>query len=450
MSSLNQDIERTKQDYYLQIQPDWREDDEECWVNLYERTTLRIPEEQGLNIEFKESSSSWRYDLNLQDFQVKHSSSAQKSIKAAHLIEIQSKMKHYIDLSVVIPPQGNQEKKEVLRTLFQCPNETASISPSNQQLYAVDLSMDEKYLVVGGTDGLCVLWNALDNQKVLDFQGHISDVTTVRFFPSSKVVLTGSMDFNLRIWSVENGQCAAILSGGHCGSVEDTAILGKGRNVMSCGNDGHVNLWHCGSQQVITKWETNSRTPGHCLAILRDKSHLVSLPVAEEDANKLEAETADRVAFVGLEQGGVVAFDIRSRQQVMNVPSASPILSLYAESSETSPQIVTGTQDGVISAWDLRHTQAPIKVVSRSSAPIHSIVRPNGYASSIWTAHGDGVCSNWSNFFDKDIQSHVLTELTGPLYDPVRGMVVANSTGKVWNVSRNGKLRTYIPHFVSN
>ncbi|EQC26454.1 hypothetical protein SDRG_15699 [Saprolegnia diclina VS20] len=65
----------------------------------------------------------------------------------------------------------------------------------------------------------------------IELKGHVGDVTTVNFFPSSRVALTGSADFRLRIWSMEAFRCAAVLEG-HVGAVTGSGILGKGRNVV--------------------------------------------------------------------------------------------------------------------------------------------------------------------------------------------------------------------------
>ncbi len=47
--------------------------------------------------------------------------------------------------------------------------------------------------------------------------GHAGDVYTCRFFPSGVVVLSGSADTQLKIWSAETGKCAATLAGHRAG-----------------------------------------------------------------------------------------------------------------------------------------------------------------------------------------------------------------------------------------
>lgn len=66
-------------------------------------------------------------------------------------------------------------------------------------------------------------------QRVL--KGHLSDVTTVQFFPSNLVLLTGGADFQVKIWSVLDGSNPVTLQG-HKSAITGTAIISQGRNVL--------------------------------------------------------------------------------------------------------------------------------------------------------------------------------------------------------------------------
>lgn len=95
----------------------------------------------------------------------------------------------------------------------------------------------------------------------------------------------------------------------------------------------------------------------------------------------------------------------------------------------------------------------PLHVVSRSSSPIYSVVAaPSSQSNNgIWTAHGDGASCYWQVLTlaggDGD-GPHISTELTGPQFDPVRGLAVAPRTGRVFTACRDGEFREYIPHFL--
>lgn len=87
----------------------------------------------------------------------------------------------------------------------------------------------------------------------MTLKGHLSDVTTVQFFPSNLVVLTGGADFQIKIWSILDGSNPVTLQGhtsgkekecvqfmrlaglsyiSSCIAITSTAIISQGRNVL--------------------------------------------------------------------------------------------------------------------------------------------------------------------------------------------------------------------------
>lgn len=74
----------------------------------------------------------------------------------------------------------------------------------------------------------------------MTLKGHLSDVTTVQFFPSNLVVLTGGSDFLLKIWSVLNGSNPVTLQGHTSGM---SLILKKMISINKI--YGYSNYWHC-------------------------------------------------------------------------------------------------------------------------------------------------------------------------------------------------------------
>lgn len=65
-----------------------------------------------------------------------------------------------------------------------------------------------------------------------ELEGHLFDAYTCRLFPSGVVVLSGGADMQLRIWDAATGLCPVVLKG-HVGTIMDTAIVDRGRNVIS-------------------------------------------------------------------------------------------------------------------------------------------------------------------------------------------------------------------------
>jgi WD40 repeat protein len=90
-------------------------------------------------------------------------------------------------------------------------------------------------------------------------RSHVSVVTSLKFFPSSRVILSSGQDFSLSVIpadlpetpSYEARVVPARVMRGHTGTVTDTAIIGVGRNVISSSLDKKVRLWDVSSGEAI-------------------------------------------------------------------------------------------------------------------------------------------------------------------------------------------------------
>ncbi|GMF33472.1 unnamed protein product [Phytophthora lilii] len=398
---------------YMQMQPDWTATDASCWLDVYaRRVQVAAPETQDSAQQQRatavvHSSCSSQYQLQL--------SEASSTLEMPHLVQILGRGDSWINVQVEVKTSETPGRQ--LRTVFQAAHETVDVPVAEDQkmpssgllqLHAVDVSRDERFVVVGGSDGACMLWDSQNRAQMLPLKGHVADVTSVRFFPSSQVVLTGSLDFTLRVWSVQ-GRCAAVLKG-HRGGVEDVAIVGRGRNVL----------------YVVAKWANDDHSPVHCLSVMDDTAELLAEGDYPPNTNENEAETDGKVLFAGLDNGETLGVDVRARGAVIcSTISCTHIIMCC---------------------------RMPLHALSRSSSPIHSIAVSAPSADDpasiggVWTAHGDGACCNWTNLGEAP---RVLTELTGPEFDAVRGVAVSSKTGRVFSACRDGRLREYIPHAIA-
>ncbi|KAK0528757.1 hypothetical protein OC835_004543 [Tilletia horrida] len=146
----------------------------------------------------------------------------------------------------------------------------------NAHISAFDISPNGRGLyVAGGPDGKCWIGKlppassaegppaqaALQPSVVLD--GHVGDITSARFFPSGEVVITTSSDFRICIFSAlptpkEDGSTPSPSINApvrtlvaHTRAPTCTAILGKGRIVLSGGKDGYIRCWNVGEAKEV-------------------------------------------------------------------------------------------------------------------------------------------------------------------------------------------------------
>lgn len=454
---------------YMDLQPDWDHvRDESCWLNVYERT-LHVSSGGGdastappvVSIDAN-TNASFQLPLEVA------STGSHGKDNSAHLVEITKREKQWIQVRVA---GASAEDQDLARVVFQAPHQvidlfaptpTSFLDPAptepvtrrrtvRPQLFALDVSHDEKYLVAGGAEGKCHMWDLVNQRLAHSLEGHVLDVTRIKFFPSGKVVLTASLDFTLKIWSAASGRCAATLCG-HRSGVTDVAVVGRGKNVASCATNGSVHLWSCASQSVVAAWNNEHGSGAQCLALLDDKNTVLTDPSeeVEVEAAENEHETEGKVLFTGLENGKTLGIDVRARDLVVSVQGTAPITACAASSHTGAAYLLTGAEDGLVSVWDLRQANSPLRIVSRSSSPVHRIAFLEDERASVWTAHGDGSTTNWINLLAQasDIV-YPSTQLTGPEYDPVRDLCMAPASGRVFTACRDGLVRDYIPHFMS-
>jgi WD40 repeat protein len=73
-------------------------------------------------------------------------------------------------------------------------------------------------------------------------EGHVWRVNSLDFSPDSQLILSGSRDYTLRLWSVEGGEAIHILEG-HVDGVNNAAFSPDGSLIASGSEDDTVILW---------------------------------------------------------------------------------------------------------------------------------------------------------------------------------------------------------------
>lgn len=71
-----------------------------------------------------------------------------------------------------------------------------------------------------------------------------------------KVVLTGSGDKTIRMWSISDGACLKTFEG-HTGSVLRAVFATACSQVLSSGADGLVKLWNVASAECVNTFDVH-------------------------------------------------------------------------------------------------------------------------------------------------------------------------------------------------
>ncbi|KAG9050658.1 hypothetical protein FS837_003385 [Tulasnella sp. UAMH 9824] len=276
---------------------------------------------------------------------------------------------------------------------------------------------------------------------------HVSSITTLRFFPSSEVILAGSLDMSISIISAADLSVPRKLKG-HSRGVTDTAIVERGRNVVSCAKDGTVRLWDVGGNKQIRMMGVESWSPILKMAFGATPQSLTPNGTTEPVLGEGEVGTQDKLLCCALQSGQFTLLDLGSKSPVYTSPaSSSSALHSIALSDNC---LATGSANGLINLYDIRNLgsgttegEGLVFRCKRNDATIEdlSFTGPSPSSTGIpdlVVATVDGLPFRLGYNGDKP---HVVEELVGNDCDPVR--VVRVLGDKVWAAGDDGLVRCY-------
>ncbi|AET40552.1 Rpn14p Ecym_6167 [Eremothecium cymbalariae DBVPG len=238
-----------------------------------------------------------------------------------------------------------------------------SESSSARHFTAFDLvhTPEESWCAFGDSNGKISVYKHFSLDKELD--GHADYVTSLKFFPSGEVLLSTSMDMQVKIWSAVDGSNPRTFTG-HKAAVTESAIIGRGRNILSCSKDGTIKLWECGSGTMLRNFRRDDNAfDGINTMQLLD---LEGRRAATVNENHLEYSTENKTVIAGHFSGVLTYHDIYSKQQIAEFPSqfSSPCTTLSCNNTalgdSLSHYIYAGYENGCIAQWDTRYTNKAV------------------------------------------------------------------------------------------
>ncbi|MDE0638627.1 MAG: hypothetical protein OXI43_22535 [Candidatus Poribacteria bacterium] len=258
-------------------------------------------------------------------------------------------------------------------------------------------SPDGNQLAVACSIGVW-LYNVRTGTEEAFLKGGMELVNSVAYSPDGKILASGSNDWTIRIWDVENRKHIKTL-GRHTGKVNSVAFSQDGETIVSGGDDG-IRVWNVEnwSDKILYKsenvgiinvmyspdgktltslskngeiesWDlTNGEKQWSILGYRKSRNFKLLLP----NANKLSSYSLDGKTFANW--SGV---DMRLYNVVKgNLELFSERPEIYVYSFAFSPdgsKFVTGGEDGSISLWN-RETANLLSTLSGHSDAVVSLV----------------------------------------------------------------------------
>ncbi|KAF7353907.1 WD40 repeat-like protein [Mycena venus] len=328
----------------------------------------------------------------------------------------------------VVSKPGVPETKILLPT-HQYVDPTRANPQHPHRITAFDVAPDGSQFATGFLDGSVHIYEtAMKNPPAETAFGkvHKSTTTSLQFFPSSRVVLSAGADFTLCILPADPTPASSALKPvrtlmGHRRSITSTAIVARGRNILSSSLDGTVRLWDVSSgEQINILSAGGSRySPVTCMSLGERAASTLPEGVAQNAAalDPREVETGGKLLFCALQTKSFEVFDLGARSAVL---------------------LATGSSTGVVEVFDTRALGTPLTSFTRGEAGVADLrFAEDGQRLLVSTDDGLPFVARIS----ADQPARVEAELIGADCDPVRSIRVVGRD--IWSAADDGVVRRY-------
>ena len=240
------------------------------------------------------------------------------------------------------------------------------------------IEFPENRYALGDAQGNIKIYDSKFNLEREIDNAHKQELTLTKFFPSGEVLLSGSTDMQLKLWSLKDGFNLRTLMG-HTSKITSAAMIDRGRNIISSSTDGTLRLWECGSGTTIKKFFRKEKPTDP----IYDISLIVNddMEVEEGIENPLEFGTNGKQIVASHESGVITVHDLFTKEQLLQFPSLY-MISCNSVTSNTNNKnyLYSGYQDGSVAQWDIRSSHRPVNEFSiNHGIPINELYYYNNY-----------------------------------------------------------------------
>ncbi|CCH58695.1 hypothetical protein TBLA_0A09070 [Henningerozyma blattae CBS 6284] len=213
----------------------------------------------------------------------------------------------------------------------------------NQDINVTSIDGTNDKIVVGDSEGnIEILNNDNTSKDKISFteslvipQAHFSGITKSKIFPSGVVLLTGSIDMSINIFSMTDGSNPRTFKG-HSKRINDLDMIERGKNFISCSDDGTIRLWEC-SKGVCEKVINRFENPYDGVTSIR--------------VDPLN----NQIIYGSYESGVVVGYDLRAiKDNKIKQLNSEFMSSCIGVELLNDNYILTGYEDGILCKWDKR------------------------------------------------------------------------------------------------
>ncbi|KAJ6567063.1 WD40-repeat-containing domain protein [Mycena capillaripes] len=345
---------------------------------------------------------------------------------------------------VVSSRDGGLPETKILLPAHQYLDPNRANPQHPHRITAFDVAPDGSQFATGFLDGSVHIYGtAMKNPPAETAFGkvHKSTTNSLRFFPSSRVLLSAGADFTLCILPADPAPASSALTSartlmGHKRAITSTAIVARGRNILSSSLDGTVRLWDVSSGEKIHILPATGYAPVTSMSLGERATSTLpeGVPIAPDPR---EVETGGKLLFCALQNKSFEAFDLGARSAVYaSPPGVSPLTAIsYAPDHSL---LATGSSKGIVEVFDTRALGTPLRSFTRGEAGVADLkLAEDGQSLLVSTDDGLPFVAQIAT----DSPTRIGAELIGADCDPVR--IICAVGRDIWSAADDGVVRRY-------
>lgn len=286
----------------------------------------------------------------------------------------------------------------------------------------VEVSPDDRYMVVGNVDSTVLMIDITTGKISQEFHGHSKSVWSFEFTDDMEYLFTAGGNSYINMWNVETGEVVKQFKG-HRDLIFDISLSISNKYLVSSSWDGSIRIWDVESGEQTQYIDLNNNS-----------------------AYSVKFASGDNYIYTGSLSDQFQMWEVDAGKLVQNMIGHTNIVSCIDQEFGYGYEIVSGSWDGRVKVWDrstgmilmkYQHEAGAVNAVAY--APYYSYIASGGSDQKIYLYHfeAEGITDTLVGHMSAISDLH-FTHDDKLISRSVDGMI------KVWDTKTMTELYTYV------